>query len=204
MKKLAVLLIALVVFSLSYFRGRATAQSVDRSCQSACVQECLATSTTPATASKCGKACVHTCRNDVTAPQDVFSGPVTATPVQCTTDTSLLLSCASQAGNAECSVTSGTVANQASCGGNVAIWVICPAGTPNGNPGQSTTTTVIGTATSDPNTCAFTMTTTNACAGQTGCYGLVAATPPPSAGLNPTPDPGWRTCTGGSCPSPSQ
>lgn len=85
------------------------------------------------------------------------------------------------------------------CGGYVSMFVVCPPGLPAGKDNQTFTTTVIGLATSDPATCGFTMVSTNQCGGATGCYGVIAVTPPVTG-----TDPGWSTCTGASCPSPRQ
>jgi hypothetical protein len=95
------------------------------------------------------------------------------------------------------------VANRLFFGGQVAIWVVCPAGTPFGSGSGSTTTTLLATTTSNATTGAFSFSppVTGVCGGQSGCYGLIAVTPPPSDA--PTPDPNWSTCTNGTaCPGP--
>jgi hypothetical protein len=217
MRLKTVALISLLA-GVSYANGNGEDDdAVADQCQRECVEDCLVNSTGAETAQKCEKACVRTCRQDITAPQRTFKGRVTATPVQCpsitTTTTTTLdttsatssfqLPCASSAGSTSCAAISGTVANRLFFGGAVTLWVICPAGTPFLSPGESTTTTRLATTTSDATTGAFSFRppVTGVCSGQTGCYGLIAVTPAPSA--NPTPDPNWNSCTNGiSCPGP--
>jgi hypothetical protein len=98
------------------------------------------------------------------------------------------------------------VADQQFWGGTVTIYIVCPAGSPFGNSGLATSVTIIASATSSSADGKFSMTATNACGGQTGCYGLIAVTPAPNCGSCSTivvGDPSWSTCTNGTaCPSP--
>jgi hypothetical protein len=108
-----------------------------------------------------------------------------------------------------CSLVSGTVSNPAFFGGQVTIYVICPAGMPAGSGNQALTTTVIGSGVSSCTDGKFSFVATSVCGGQqTGCYGLIAATPPTSceacgtcANGPASTDPGWNTCTNSACPS---
>ena len=151
-------------------------------CQSACVQACVANSP-PDSAKKCGNLCEQTCKHDVTAPQNVFNGPVTSIPV-----------CGSSPGEQCGFFVQGTVANNDFCPGKVTFYAVCPAS-------ETTATFVIGSTGVQTN-CTFGVTLPSTYSGQNGCYGLVAVTPSPLLGANPAPDPGWNTCTGAACPSP--
>jgi len=153
-------------------------------CEEAFIKTCLQNG-----GDACGKQAVQVCRRNISTPQHVFSGPVTSTPVACVDSDGL----------GTCSAVSGTVADPSFCGGQVTIYIMCPAGLPVGSGSETPTTTVLAQATSDPATCAFGMTASNAFAGPTGCYGLIAVTPPVVG-----TDPGWSTCTGGACPTPKQ
>ena len=180
------------------------------SCSAGCATaQCVANCTTQAH---------DQCAKDIAAPQATFSGPVTATPVSCesppvaactpnlqiTTDGSV------SGVSADCSQISGTVANKAFWGGNVTVYVVCPPGTPAGNQNESTTTSVIGLGSSSCTDGTFTLTATNSCGGQTGCYGLIAVTPASSceacgtcgASTSTQGDPNWNSCTSTACPAP--
>jgi hypothetical protein len=169
--------LVLCVLCLAGSAGPAAADPADN-CQSACVQQCLAQG-----ARKCGNVCVQMCRQDVTAPQTVFSGPVTSTPL-----------CASSVGEQCGFFVKGTAADQSFCPGTVTFYAVCPGGEPETN--------VIGT-TEIAADCTFSLTMPSTYSGDNGCYGLVAVTPPASADGNTGLDPGWSTCTGGACPTPA-
>lgn len=192
------------------------------------MKNCIAQWTTSCSKDCATAKCVSTCTTqahdqcakNIAAPQHVFNGPVSSTPVndpQVCAAAPSDLSChrisidqlsegsAISVTGAACSVVTGTVANRAYFGGGVTMYVICP------NQGQfSASTAVIGRTCSSPTDGSFTIVASNECAGQTGCYGLIAVTP---VGQNnfcggdtttvttpPNGDPGWATCTGGGCP----
>ena len=193
-----------------------------KNCISAWVTSCSRDCATARCVSNCTTQAHAMCTKDITQPQHVFNGPVTSTPLpaaQCTPPDGTL-SCqpppaitidttiASVVGST-CSQIAGTVFNSAYFGGNVTIYVICPAGSPTPNSGPSTT--IIGQGRSSCVDGSFSFQATNVCGGQqTGCYGLIAATPPSSCeacgtcgDTQPSPgDPGWNTCTSDCCPSP--
>jgi hypothetical protein len=205
------------ILALACFAGVAMADDDDRDdhdglaeqCHDSCHDQCKANG-----GANCNRFCQSYCRQDVSAPQQAFKGKVTSTPIACTTaptnnldSTSAPLACASSAASNACASITGTVANPAFRGGDVTIWIICPAGTPYLSPNEVTTTTKLASTPSDPVTGAFTFPeVTGACGGQTGCYGLLAVTPPRSTvpiNSNSTPDPNWTSCTNGvSCPNP--
>lgn len=193
-------------------------------------KSCIATWTTACSKDCAGAKCVsncttqahNKCRTNLVAPQLVFNGPVSAVPtsqcppldgrlvcappVQITVDDTVV-----SVVGATCSLVSGTVANRNYFGGNVTVWVICPAGTPVGSGSQATTSTIVGQGQSSCADGKFSFAATNQCGGvQTGCYGLIAATPPSSCetcgtcdAVQPPPgDPGWNTCTSDVCPTP--
>lgn len=172
---------------------------------------------------KCQSLCTtqahDKCTRNIAQAQQTFSGPVTAAPAACTEDTLQVSACSpriitnddvvlSQA-PATCSQLTGTVANKNFYGGSVVIYVVCPANARVNQPGS---TTIVGETCSDPSTGAFTINASNACSGQTGCYGLIAVAPGPVSlqsteqscpGNNSTTSPGdpnWSTCTSSTCP----
>jgi hypothetical protein len=176
-----------------------------------CSKECA----TSKCVSNCTTQAQLECKKDVTQPQHVFNGPVVSTPVDSCTPQFSGAACApfvsqdvTVAPPASCTTLTGTVANKAYWGGNVTVYVVCPAGSPLGRGSEITTTTIIGQAQSSCADGSFSMTATNACSGQTGCYGLIAATPASSCetcgtcGLTTPGDPGWNTCTSSLCPAP--
>jgi hypothetical protein len=202
-------------FALCLLAGRVSADSD-------AVTQCIADWTTSCSKDCATSQCVSDCTTqaramcdvNVTAAQQAFRGPVTATPTDQCTPPPTPLACAPELvlgspappANATCSVISGSVANNALWGGQVTIYVICPPLTPAGHENGVPTTTTIGNAQSSCADGSFTITASNVCAGQTGCYGLIAATPPESCDscgtCAATPgDPGWSTCTSASCPS---
>jgi hypothetical protein len=171
-----------------------------------CSKECA----TAKCVSNCTTQAHERCTLNVVNPQMVFSGPVTSTFTDQCVPPEGAPACAPLSGQgtiasagAACSVVSGTVADHQFWGGTVTIYIVCPAGSPPGNSREVTSVTIIASATSSCADGKFSMTGTNACAGQTGCYGLIAVTPPPGS-CSPTlvGDPGWSTCTGAICPSP--
>lgn len=178
-------------------------------CVSQWVASCSADCATARCVSNCTTQAHAVCEKNITAPQNVFSGPVTATPMQC--EAPPVSACTSPvlptdptlspdaADTATCSSVSGTVADKNLCGGNVTVYVICPPGSPAGLGTEAVTASVLGQIQSDPNSCGFTMSVTNSCGGPTGCYGLIAVTP-----LLPSSDPVWGSCTSGPCPTPKQ
>lgn len=186
----------------------ARAQSTDpvTNCIAQWTTYCSAECATSKCVSNCTTQAQSMCRKDIAAPQNVFSGPVTATPVQCPSGLPSPLTCSSPSpitldaltDTTSCSAINGTVAQKGMYGGNVTIYVVCPAGTPIGNPGQITSTTIIGQAATSALDGSFGMVLVNSCGGPTGCYGLIGVTPPTGA------DPGWNTCTSAACPSPKQ
>ena len=190
--------------------------------EKSCIAEWTASCSKDCTTAKCVSECTTQahdhCVKDIAAPQNTFKGPVTATPTTC--DAPPVAACsapivvtadgtvATVAQN--CSTVTGTVANKALWGGQVTIYVVCPAGTPVGQPNETATTSVIGQTSSSCSDGSFILTATNSCSGQTGCYGVIAATPPTSceacgtcgAATPAAGDPNWSTCTDGCCPAP--
>jgi hypothetical protein len=183
--------------------GTAQAQSDHvKNCIAAWVSSCSADCTTARCVSACTTQAHAVCEQNITQPQNVFSGPVVSTPLdpsECPSNDGVLacqlpLTAAAQS---TCSSVAGTVADSTLCGGQVSIYVICPAGAPVGNPHEGTTTTIIGVGQSDPATCKFDFVATTVCGGApTGCFGLIGVTSPIVG------DPGWSPCTGDACPSP--
>ena len=197
-------------FALCLLAGRVGA---DSSAMTQCIADWTTSCSKDCATSQCVSDCTTQaramCDVNVTAAQQAFRGPVTATPTdQCTPPPTP--DCAPypvSTASAACSVISGTVANEALWGGQVTIYVICPPFAPAGRGLESVTTTVIGFTQSSCSDGSFTLTATNACAGQTGCYGLIAATPPESCEscgtCAATPgDPNWSSCTSAACPAP--
>lgn len=214
-RKNAGIVIALCLFtagSVGADRGDDRDDDDAKGCMSDWADSCSRECATARCVANCAAQARDKCKVNVTNPQVVFVGPVTSTPTnQCVPPDGTPACTApsnrddTNATAASCSTLTGRVANRNFWGGNVTIYVICPAGSP--TPNSPATTTVIGTATSSCTNGRFTTTVTNACSGQTGCYGLIAATPPSSCETcgsckAPTGDPGWGTCTAGPCPSP--
>ena len=215
-----------IAFALCLLIGSSVNADDDRDghvkkCRDDWVTSCSKECATARCVSNCTTQAHDQCGKDITAQQKTFSGPVTGTPTNECTPPDGRLACAPGLAitidsnvapdtAASCSVIAGTVANHAYWGGDVTIYVICPAGSPVGNPGQATTSTVVGQAQSSCTDGTFSITATNQCGGQTGCYGLIAATPPTSCeacgtcgDTAPAPgDPGWNGCTSTACPSP--
>ncbi|MFN2548327.1 MAG: hypothetical protein ABR567_12915 [Myxococcales bacterium] len=189
-----------------------------KNCIAAWATSCSKDCATAKCVSTCTTQAHDQCARNVAAPQHVFNGPVASTPVtdpQVCSAAPAEVSChrlsvdqldtgsAISVTGAACSVVTGTVANKAFWGGGITMYVICP------NQSQfSASTAVIGRACSSPTDGSFSIVATNDCAGQTGCYGVIAVTP---VGENnqcggdviqaPTNgDPGWATCTSGPCP----
>lgn len=182
-----------------------------KDCIAAWTTSCTKDCATPRCVAECTLRAHDACAHNLTAPQTVFIGPVTAALTSCAAPP--VAACAAPAvidGTTPvgCSTVNGTVANPMFWGGNVTIYVICPPGTPAGHGNETSTVSVIGTAQSSCTDGKFTMTATNSCAGQTGCYGLIAVTPPASCETCGTcsaaapGDPGWNTCTAAVCPNP--
>ncbi len=199
-----------IAFALCLLAGRVDA---DTDPVTSCIADWTASCSKDCVTSQCVSNCTtqahDQCNANVTAVQQVFSGPVTGTPTDQCTPPDSTPACAPDSvatASASCSMISGTVANRALRGGQVTIYVICPPFTPAGRQNDGNSTTVIGSTQSSCSDGSFTLTATNACAGQTGCYGIIAATPPSSCDAcgtcSATPgDPGWSTCTSASCPS---
>ncbi len=140
--------------------GRANADST--SCVAAWTTACDKACTTSQCVSNCTTQAQTQCAVNLAAPQQLFNGPVTAAPVDsCTAP--IGLACAPSVGALTgCSNISGTVANKASWGGLVTIYVICPnAGSPS--------TTAIGSGAISTADGSFSFSVTNACGGRTGC-----------------------------------
>jgi hypothetical protein len=190
-------------------------------CIAAWVASCSRDCATPKCVSTCTSQAHQMCAQNVVAPQSVFNGPVVSTPTTqcvaqdrpfCAPPPAITVSdSAAAVVGSTCSIVSGTVTTPAFFGGQVIIYVVCPPGAPVGSGSQATTTTIVGSGQSDCATGKFSFTASNACGGQsTGCYGLIAATPPSSceacgtcgAPASPPGDPGWNTCTGDVCPAP--
>ena len=154
-----------------------------KNCIAAWVTSCSKDCATARCVSNCTTQAQDHCAKDITAPQHVFNGPVTSTPIPCAN------------GDTSCgSIVSGTVTNSQFWGGDVTIYVICPSS------GEGPATTfIIGRAPISATDGKFTMTVGSTFSGQNGCYGLIAVTPVAGAASH---DPGWAPCTGGPCPSP--
>jgi hypothetical protein len=211
---------AAIVFTIAlclFVAGRAGAQNDPvNNCIAALTTSCSNDCATPRCVSTCAAQAHDQCTKDVTTPQHVFNGPVSSTPV---TDPQVCaaapsdLSChritvdqlvqgsAIAVTGAACSTVSGNVSNKAFWGGGVTMYVVCP------NQGQfSASSSIIGRTCSSPADGSFSVVASNECAGQTGCYGMIAVTPVGqnnSCGGDAAPansDPGWTTCTGGACP----
>ncbi|TMA32927.1 MAG: hypothetical protein E6J88_01625 [Deltaproteobacteria bacterium] len=179
-----------------------------KNCEANHTKECAEDCKTARCVSKCEKEARAECKVNVIIAQHVFNGGVISTPTdQCSIDEEFQCARGQNTNPAPCSMLKGTVANRAFFGGSVTVYVICPRvvfGTP------TSSSTVIGSTCSDPNNGSFTLTETNACSGQTGCYGLIAVAPPgpdnvcggetPVTAPPPNGDPGWDTCTSGGCP----
>jgi hypothetical protein len=204
--------------------GSADADGQDdaaKNCIAAWTTSCSRDCATPKCVSNCTTQAAAMCRKNVIDPQQVFTRAVTSTPISVCATPSAAPACAppppiaaadsiQAAVGSTCSLISGTVSNPAFYGGQVTIYVICPPGMPAGTGNPSLTTTIIGSGSSSCVDGTFSFVATNVCGGQqTGCYGLIAATPPSSceacgtcaAGPAST-DPGWSTCTSDACPSP--
>lgn len=168
-----------------------------KNCISAWVTSCAKDCATAKCVAQCTTQAHAMCTKDITQPQHVFNGPVTTAPAtECPIEG--IPVCANPTlPTGSCSTVSGTVADPAFFGGTVTIYVICPAGKPDAR-NESVTTTVLGRTLSSITDGTFTMTVTNQCSGQTGCYAIIAVGPPAGSG-----DPGWTPCTGGGvCPNP--
>lgn len=189
-------LVLSVLFLLAGPIARAEDDDSVKNCIAAWVTSCSKDCSTAKCVSQCTTQAHDHCTKDISQPQHVFNGPVTATPAsECVLDT--VPACANpslQSGS--CSTVSGTVADPAFFGGPVTIYVVCPQGKPDAR-NEALTTTVLGRTRSSSADGTFTMTVTNQCSGQTGCYAIIAVAPPAGSG-----DPGWTGCTGSVCPSP--
>lgn len=171
--------------ALCLMAGHASADFT--SCVAEWTTACAKTCTTSQCVSNCTTQAQNQCAINLAAPQQVFSGPVTAAPVDSCTQPDVLACAPGTGALTGCSNMSGTVADKAAWGGLVTIYVICPNA-------QNASTTVLGSGAISIADGSFSFSVTNACGGRTGCYGLFAVT---SAG-----DPTWSTCTSSSCPTP--
>ena len=182
-----------------------------KNCVANHTKECAEDCKTSRCVSKCEKAARDECKVNVIIAQHVFNGAVTSTPTdQCEVGEPPVCASPNFTPANPCSVIKGTVSNRAFFGGPVTIYVICPPGSPAGiEQPRGTTTTVLGQTCSSATDGSFTVTITNQCSGQTGCYGLIAAAPAtrfdclgdaPVTAPPPNGDPGWDTCTSGGCP----
>jgi len=182
-----------------------------RSCIAREIDDCADDCRTARCVSKCEKEAREKCKVNVIVAQHVFNGAVTSTPIQqeCF-DGRLACFNPNAVPPGPCSEIKGTVANRAFFGGPVRIFVICPPGSPAGTQNFATTTTVLGQTCSNPADGSFTMTVSNQCSGQSGCYALISAAPattfdcltdaPTDSTTTGGGDPGWDTCTSGACP----
>ena len=192
-----------------------------RSCIADWTTQCSRECATARCVSNCTTQAHDQCKKDLTASQHSFIGPVTGVvsdscqgapspqQTQACTPFNNTDSLASQAA-ASCTTVRGTVANPALRGGKVTIWVICPSGKPD-NREQGPTATPVGSAQSNCDG-TFTVVSSNACSGVTGCYGLISVDDPSGdqcavcgncPGPTATPgDPTWDRCTSTTCPTP--